>query len=478
MQEVMIVWFLVGCAAGALVGFLIANSRAQSARAVASAQLAAQNAEAAGLREGLAAKDRAIAAKGQELDQVRDAGEAARVEAAGLRARLLAVDDKVQALKDVEESLKTSFQALASSALNANSKQLMELAKGELGKQQTEAANKLAEKETAIATLLGPMQESLANLSTHSQALEVKREGAYQAVLSEIQNIQRSHMDLRKETTQLVAALRAPKVRGNWGEMQLRRCVEFAGMVQYASFEVEKFVRGEESSMRPDMIVKLPNGRIIIVDAKTPLSAFLDASACEDEALRQGHMLAHARQVRSHLDSLSSKAYWNRFVDSPDFVVCFLPSEVLFSAALEQDPGLLEYSASSNVLLATPTTLIALLKAVAYGWQQSQIARDAEKIRDAAIAVHAKLVGMHGAILNLGNRLKSAGDAYDDMLVKAEGRGGLFSVSRKLRELKIGEKDLPESKPVAMQLRGLEAEDWQQDGLSLVAEAEAGASVE
>ncbi|MEO6909425.1 MAG: DNA recombination protein RmuC [Edaphobacter sp.] len=477
MQEMMIVWFGVGGAVGAVVGWLLANSKEQSARAVAAAQLEARDAEAADLRVGLAAKDQVIVEKDRELDAARDAGGTARVEAAGLRAQLLAeqkaTGDKLLALKDMEESLKTSFQALAASALNANSKQLMELAKGELGKQQVEAANKLAEKESAIATLLGPMKDSLAKLSTHSQELEVKREGAYQAVLAEIQNIQKSHTDLRKETTQLVQALRAPKVRGNWGEMQLRRCVEFAGMVEYASFEVEKFVRGEESSMRPDMVVKLPNGRCIIVDAKTPLSAFLDASACEDETLRHGHMLAHARQVRSHLDSLSGKAYWNRLVESPDFVVCFLPSEVLFSAALEHDPGLLEYSASSNVLLATPTTLIALLKAVAYGWQQSQIARDAEKIRDAAMVVHSKLAGMHAAILDLGKRLKAAGDAYDDMLVKAEGRGGLFSVSRRLRELKIGEKDLPESKPVGMQLRGLEADDWQQSGLSLVAEAEA-----
>ncbi len=172
--------------------------------------------------------------------------------------------------------------------------------------------------------MLKPMQESLAKLSTHSQNLEVKREGAYREVLTEIQNMQKSHLELRKETTQLVQALRAPKVRGNWGEMQLRKCVEFSGMVQYASFEVEKFVKGEDVSIRPDLIVKLPNGRSIIVDAKTPLDAFLDASACEDEMLRSGFMAAHAARVRKHLDALCGKAYWKQFPESPDFVVCFL----------------------------------------------------------------------------------------------------------------------------------------------------------
>lgn len=473
MQEWIILWFVVGCAVGAAVSWLIVNGRSQGMRTAA----AAQDAEMARLRELLTTREQQLERNDQDLVKERGIAAAAREDAAGLRAKMLAeqesTKEKIQALIDVEKSLKESFAALAASALNANSQQLMELAKGELGKQQAEAANKLAEKETAIATLLGPMKDSLASLSAHSQELEVKREGAYTAVLAEIQNIQRSHTDLRKETTQLVQALRAPKVRGNWGEMQLRRCVEFAGMVQHASFDVEKHVKGEDVAIRPDLIVKLPNGRSIIVDAKTPLDAFLDATACEDEALRQGHMMAHARRVKSHLDALSGKGYWKQFPESPDFVVCFLPSEVLFSAALEHDPGLLEYSASSNVLLATPTTLIALLKAVAYGWQQSQIARDAEMIRDAAIKVHEKLAGMHGAILNLGKRLESAGDAYNDMLTKAEGRGGLFSVSRRLRELKIGEKDLTESKAVSVQMRGMEADDWQQAGLSLVAGVEA-----
>jgi DNA recombination protein RmuC len=472
MEAMTILWFVVGCVVGGVVAWLMGSTRVHRARASSEAQLAARDAEVAGLREGLGVRDRAIEEKVRELDAARTAGEAARLEAGRLMERLeaeqKAAEEKIRALVDVEKSLKTSFQTLAADALDANSKRLMQLARGELETQQVEAAKELQAKESAIEMLLKPMQESLAKLSTHSHELEVKRAGAYSEVLAEIQNMQKSHVDLRRETNQLVAALRAPKVRGNWGEMQLKKCVEFAGMVQYASFEVEKFVKGEDVSIRPDLIVKLPNGRSIIVDAKTPLDAFLDASATEDEVLRSAHMAAHATRVRKHLDALCGKAYWKQFPESPDFVVCFLPSEVLFSAALEQDPSLLEYSAESRVLLATPTTLIALLKAVAYGWKQSQIARDAQLIRSEALNVQSKLVGMHDAIVELGKRLRSAGKAYDDMLVKAEGRGGLFSISRKLRELEIGEQELPVLEPAAVQLRPMTSDEWQ-GRLSLVA---------
>jgi DNA recombination protein RmuC len=429
----LVVWFAVVFVAGAVAGWLIAHRWFVSERSLA--------------------QERSATRENELLAQVNAAKDAAK-----------------QRIAD-EQALKDAFAALAANALDANSQRLMQLSQQQLESQQRQATNKLNEKETAIETLLRPMQESLARLATQSQDLELKREGAYSAVLAEVQNIQRSHTDLRKETTQLVAALRAPKARGNWGELQLKKCVEFAGMVQYASFDVERFVRGEDTSYRPDLVVKMPNGRTIIVDAKTPLDAFLDASNAEDEVVRTAKLVAHAARVREHLKDLSSKGYWRQFVDSPDFVVCFLPSEVLFSAALEQDPSLIEFSASSGVLLATPTTLIALLKAVAFGWQQSEIALNADKIRDTALSVYGKLAGLHKDFVDLGKRLMAAGSAYDDMLTKVEGRGGIFSVSRKLRELGIGEEELGELKPVGMTLKPTEAEDWQ-PGLALAAEAE------
>jgi DNA recombination protein RmuC len=404
----------------------------------------------------------------------REAHGRSREELAALRARLeaerTASEEKIAALQDFETNVKDSFQSLAAAALDANAQRLLDLNRQELEKQKTAVSTDLSKKEQSIAMLLNPMRVSLEQLATHSRDLETKREGAYQGILSEIKNMQTSHADLRRETTQLVQALRAPKVRGNWGEMQLRRCVEYSGMVEYASFDVEKFVRGDDTSVRPDLVVRLPNQRCIVVDAKTPLDSFMNAGACEDETLRQRYLAEHAAAVRKHLDSLSGKAYWNRFRESPDFVVCFLPSEVLFSAALEQDPALLEYSANSNVLLATPTTLIALLKAVAYGWLQAQTARDADLIREVATNLYKKFAGLHDSLLTVGASLVKAGSAYNDVINKAEGHGGLFSIARKLRGLKIGEKELAESKPVEFLPKALQHDEWE-PGLALAASA-------
>ncbi len=407
--------------------------------------------------------------RGAAVSAERAARDAAEARAVALQARL---DAAAEAQTRFEATIKDSFASIAVEELEKNSRRLMEANKAELDVQKTAVSSDLKEKETAIANMLRPMRESLEKLNAHSQNLEVQREGAYQKILAEVENIQRSHSDLRSETKQLVNALRAPKVRGNWGEMQLRRCVEHAGMVEYASFEVEKFVRGEDSSVRPDLIVRLPNQRCIVVDAKTPLDSFMSAGACEDEIQRQVWLTGHAAAVRKHLDSLASKAYWNRFKDSPDFVVCFLPSEVLFSAALEQDPTLLEHSANTKVLLATPTTLIALLKAVAYGWQQAAIARDAQLIKEASTALYDKFLGMHTSLIRVGARLRDAGVAFDDVLNKAEGRGGLFSIARKLHKLNIGEEEIPESKLIALSPRMPMHEDWPQAGLALVASAE------
>src|SRR5882724_7532632 len=459
---------LSGLVLGAIGAWIVASMRHRGEHGITLHKLQTGEREIATLRQKL--ED-----QGRELAGERSACSAAREAVAKLEERVAqeqrASQEKLDALLAVENQLKESFEALAGKALDANSQRLLALAQQQLEKQQSDAVHDLTGRQKAIETILQPVQESLKRLTEQSSQLEVKREGAYQAVLTEIKNIQLSHTDLRRETTQLVQALRAPKVRGNWGELQLRKCVEFAGMVEYASFEVEKFVRGEEANYRPDLVVKLPNGRTIIVDAKTPLDAFLNASATEDEAQRSIHMTAHAARVREHLKALSSKAYWRQFVDSPDFIICFLPSEVLFSAALEQDPGLIEFSSSSNVLLATPTTLIALLKAISFGWQQAEVAKNAILIRDTAQSVYAKLAGLHQSFVNLGAKLKSSVHAYDDMLTKVEGRGGLFSISRKLRELGIGDKDLAVSDPVSVAPKPLIADDWQPT-LSLAASAE------
>jgi len=374
------------------------------------------------------------------------------------------------ALEQTRNSLGDAFSALARKALSDNSQSFLDLAKQELGKQQLTASNNLEAKETAIANLLKPVGEALDKLQTATNQLETKREGAYEKVLSEVGNIQKTHEGLRRETTQLVQALRAPKARGNWGELQLKRCVEYAGMVEHASYDTEVTVRGDDMSRRPDCVIHLPNERTIVIDVKTPFDAYLDAAGTTDEIERTSLLAAHAARVREHLSQLSAKAYWKQFKDSPDFVVCFLPSEVLFSAALEQDPGLIEFGSNSGVILATPTTLIALLKAVAYGWQQMEVTRNAIAIREAGQKLYDKLATAQDYFSKMGKALESAVRQYNSLVGCIEGKGSVFSQARKLHELGIGQDELTEVQPLESVARGLQSEDWSQPGkLSLAA---------
>ena len=467
-------WIVLTVIAAAL-GFAIAWVNRSKAKAGVDAALAAAGADLRGkdlLIEELRRRRDEAETKLDEEKAARAAASEALAELRGQNeAQKLAADEKLGLLQNAERMLKDSFGALAATALDTNAKQLMELNKAELEKRQQAATRELEAKESSIANMLKPVKESLAQIQEHSQQLEVQREGAYKVILVEIENMRTTHADLRRETSQLVHALRAPKTRGDWGQMQLRRCVEYAGMIEHASFDVEQVVRraSDEKLLRPDMVIYLPNGRSIIVDSKAPYENFLKEFENAEPTDRNALLSRHAEAVRGHMNDLAGKAYWNQFKESPDFVVCFLPSEGLFSAALEGDSTLLEHG-DSRVLLATPTTLIALLKAVAYGWQQSQIARDAQLIRDEANKVHSKLVGMHRAFVSLGDALNRAGKCYEDAMVKAEGRGGIFSIARKLRELHIGEEDLADSKALHLQARVLTHEDWD-SGLALAASA-------
>jgi len=271
----------------------------------------------------------------------------------------------------------------------------------------------------------------------------------------------------------LITALRAPKTRGNWGELQLKRCVEYAGMVQYCSFSEQVTARDEDDKMlRPDMTIQLPNGREIVVDAKTPLDAFLDATGATDPATQTLRFAAHAARVKAHLRDLSSKAYWKQFDKAPDFVVCFLPSEALFSAALEADPSLIEFSAQSHVVMATPTTLIALLRAVEFGWQQSEITKNAKAIHELGQKIYDKLVVAQGHVTKLGNALGSSVDHYNKFLGTIEGKGGVFSIGRQLGELAHSDGELAEVSKLQSDLREMESNEWSQPGLALAAGAD------
>lgn len=389
--------------------------------------------------------------------------------------RALAQEQKYSQMKaDVDQA----FAKLASDALRSNNESFLNLAKQKLGAQTQEAQQTLAQKEEAIKNLLDPLSKALLSLGEQTRAIEATRAGAYGELRTLVEGLNRtipeSVNSLRSETTQLIAALRAPKTRGNWGELQLKRCVEYAGMVEYCSFAQQTSTRTDENRLlRPDMTIQLPNGRTIIVDAKTPLDAFLEIGETGDPSAQSLRLAALADRVRTHLRDLSGKSYWKQFDHTPEFVVCFLPSEALFSAALEADPSLIEFGAQSNVVMATPTTLIALLKAVAFGWQQSQVARNAVRIQEAGRDLYDKLVKAHEYFAKMGGALESALSHYNKLVGAVEGRGGAFFQARKLRALVHEEEELDVLEPVAAEPRLLAAEDWAPAAeLVLAAEAE------
>jgi len=363
---------------------------------------------------------------------------------------------EIAAYKDAQSAAEDRFASLARKALKENSESFIQLAKPEL-----------ETKQKAVNELVQPIRDALEKLKSETSQLEVKRESAYATVLTEIKNIQQTHESIRRETSQLVQALRSPKARGDWGQMILERCIEYAGMNEHVDFDVEKYLRSDaDQAYRPDCIINLPNQRTIIIDAKTPLAGFLEASAAAeagDEVLRHEKLKAHAAQVRSHLNDLESKAYWKQFqlkgANTPDFVVCFLPSEGLFSAALEQDASLIEYG-SGQVILSTPTTLIALLKAVSFGWQQINLTRDAQTIRQTAVAMYEKIRSTADSFTAIGTRIKSAGQAWESMRTQLEGRAGVFSQARKLQQLNVGESEISEIKEIPLDMTELQAEDW------------------
>jgi DNA recombination protein RmuC len=427
----------------------------------------------------------------QKLAEAREAGmreqlEAARTEIAELRPKAEELAAVRQQLKNEEAKyvqmkadLDTAFKSAAADALRANTQSFLAMAKQELGGQTQEAKQTLEAKELAIKNLLDPLGAALKSLDEQSRAMEVQRSGAYSKVETLVEKMQQSipaSLDaLKNETAQLITALRAPKTRGNWGELQLKRCVEYAGMVQYCSFSEQVTARDEDDKMlRPDMTIQLPNGREIVVDAKTPLDAFLDASGNADPAGQQLRFEAHAQRVKAHLKDLSSKAYWKQFEKAPDFVVCFLPSEALFSAALEADPSLIEFSAQNHVVMATPTTLIALLRAVEFGWQQTEITKNAKAIHEMGRKIYDKLTVAQGHVERLGNALKSSVDYYNKFLGTIEGKGGVFSYGRQLGELAHGDGELAEIVKLQPEVRELESPEWSQQLLALAAEAEEG----
>lgn len=375
---------------------------------------------------------------------------------AELQARLeeqrTAAEEKLALVDATERKLAEMFAGLSSAALQQNNEAFLQLANENLQKFREQASGDFKLTKNEIDTLVKPVAETLKKLEHQVGELEVKREGAYQSLTEQVRSLSDSQVALGKETRNLVTALRAPHTRGRWGEVQLRRVAEMAGMIEYCDFTQQETLSDEDGRLRPDMIVRLPNDRCVVVDAKAPLQAFLEATECTDESDRQACLARHARQVKDHLTKLGSKAYWSKLDESPEFVIMFLPGESFYSAALEQDPGLIEFGVDNRVVLATPTTLIALLHAVAYGWRQEKLADDAQHIASLGAELYSRLVTMTGHITKVGRGLRTAVDAYNDTVGSIESR--VLVQARRFRELAAPtERDIDTLEPVDRQVR-------------------------
>jgi DNA recombination protein RmuC len=362
--------------------------------------------------------------------------------------------EKLDIINHATMKLGDAFKALSSEALRSNNQSFLELAKVTLEKYQTEAKGDLEQRQKAVEQLVIPIKQSLEKVDTQIQELEKARQQAYGSLTEQVKSLIYTQEKLQSETGNLVKALRTPTVRGHWGEIQLKRVVEIAGMLEYCDFHRQQTVTTEDGRLRPDMIIRLPGGKNIVVDAKTPLQAYLDALESTNDEQRLSKLKGHAQQIRSHMAKLSAKSYWDQFQPSPEFVVLFLPGEMFFSAALESDPTLIEDGAKQQVILATPTTLIALLRAVYYGWRQEQVSENTRKISELGQELHERIATMVEHLTKLGGSLGKAVESFNAAVASFEGR--VLPSIRKFEALGAGsKKEIEELTPIDKNARML-----------------------
>lgn len=453
-------WYTLAAIGGALVGgvvcWFVAAARARSRVA----DLAAR------LDESQRRADKVESSAKSDFDGLRDRlthESQLRVAAERDRDHALArVAEERQLLNDAREKLKESFQALAGQSLKSSSEQFLELAKTKFDEVLSAAKGDLSQRQEAIKGLVTPLSEKLDKFDSHVRQLEEKREGAYSKLGEQIRYLAENHEKLQRETGNLVTVLKTPQVRGRWGEVQLKRVVELAGLSEHCDFTEQSSHETESGRIRPDLVVHLPENRELVVDAKFPLDAYYSAVSAETEEARESFLDLHAKKVRGHMKALSNKDYLSQFQTAPQFVVMFLPGESFFSAALDKDRTLIEDGIAQNVILATPTTLIALLRAVAYGWRQEQVAQNAREISDLGRELYNRMRMLAGHIVKIGDGLSKANDSYNKAVGSLESR--VLPAARKFQELGAAPGDeIPLINPIEQSPRLLNAPELTED---------------
>jgi DNA recombination protein RmuC len=390
----------------------------------------------AAFNERVAAKEHELVKLQQALDKETGDGAVLRNENAQLKASVegerRAAAERSESFKQAAEALSEKFKALSRDALKDNNEEFLNLARATLEKFQQTAKGDLEQRQQAIDQLVKPLKESLEKVDGKIQEMERIRAGAYSGLIEQVKSLTASQQQLQYETGNLVKALRTPHIRGRWGEIQLRRVVELAGMVQYCDFTEQETVSNEDRSFRPDLIVRLPGNRTIVVDAKVPFEAFYESISTADDSIRLERLKEHARLVRTHIVALSRKSYWETVQPTPEFVLLFLPGESFYSAALEQDPKLIEDGINQKVIIATPTTLIALLKAISYGWQQEQRAANADEVGKLGKELYDRLRTFLTHFSDIGKNLDRALESYNKGVGSLEAR--VLVTARKFKE--------------------------------------------
>ncbi len=367
-----------------------------------------------------------------ELVKVRDEREELLVESTSLRTEL---QNHRRAHEERLRELETKFKALADDILQHNSAKFLELVSERFRLHHQQADQALEARKREIEQLVRPLAENLERFKNTVDGIEKAREGAYRAVLEQVRMLADSHQKLERHTRSLIEALRRPQVRGRWGEYQLRNVVELAGMSEHVDFTSQPAVEGSEGRLRPDAIVRLPGGKTVVVDVKTPLDAYLAAIEAADEEQRRAAFARHAQQLRQHVRQLASKAYWTQFSEAPDFVVMFIPGEAFYAAAVEQDPALFEDALKQKVLITTPSTFVALMKAIAYGWQQEKLAESAQQVANLGQDLYERIARFLDHMQELGRALGRAVRKYNEAAGSLEGR--VLPQARRFEQLGI-----------------------------------------